>query len=633
MPLSDLARALPGVVVFGLLPGLGLATLLVPRWSAWLRLAAAPGLSAGVVGVLGLAAHDAGIGFRPWWVGLVTAALLGAGAWRWWRIRPRRAQGRPRANWRDSAPQLVALACGAVLVATVVTAFRDEPLPLDSDPAVHAAVAERIAEQGDILPVLPVPIEHSGTVRPRAAAEAVAAFAASAGAPSPTAALLPETLLAVLLAPLAVTLLALELTGSRAVGVIAPLLAAGLPYPALPLLFGELPLLVDSSLIVPLVIAALRLLRGTDMRAAAALLGAATASVWVTHGTEALTAAVIVAPLALFALRAAAGRERAVWVRGAVTAVGACAAGALLVHLLTRLPALPAAAAVSGGGATVPEAGTVGGGVSVADFPRDFVDFVFPQRIWLVPYALGLVAAWRNPRLRGLLAAHLVLMLCLLDVVTHRTLLSFWEKVFPWSEPDRLASLQYWVLPPMMAAGVVLAAQALAPQLRRVPARYAALGAVVLAGLFVGLGRDHDAHTYGDATRSVGMVTAADLRVMRRMAATLPPDTPVLTNGIDDAGQWTTALTPDPMLLSKDWLIAHPHETRVAALAEACTDPQSAAAALEGAGAVFVGARERAGAKHHWDAACIARIPGLRLIASERDGERTSAAFEVTANG
>jgi hypothetical protein len=512
-----------------------------------------------------------------------------------------------------------------VLAATVAVAFRDQPVPVDSDPAVHAAVAERIARQGDILPVLPAPVEHTGTVRPRAAAEAVAAFAASAGATSPTQALLPVGLLAVLLTPLGLCMLALELTGSRAVAALAAPLAAGMAYPALPVLFGELPLLVDSTLVLPLVIAVLRLLRDDDRAGNAALLTAATASIWVIHGTEAVTAAVVAGALAVFALFQV---PRARWLRGALTAVAACAVGALLVHLLTRLPALAAPVADPSAGAVVPEATTVGGGVSVADFPRDFVDFVFPQRIWLVPYALGLVAAVRVRALRGLLLAHLILALCLLDVTTHRVLIAVWERVFPWSEPDRLASVQYWALPVAMAAGVVLAGQFLAQRVRE--RRLIAAAGVAVAAVAVGVGRDHDAHTYADATRSVGVVTAADLRVMQRMASELPPGTPVLANGIDDAGQWTTALTPDPLLLSKDYVIAHPQEPRIAALAGACGDPETARAALAGAGAVFVGARERAGAKHHWDAACIARVPGLRLLAEERDGELVSAAFEVS---
>jgi hypothetical protein len=632
MHVLDLLRAAPGVVIFGLLPGLGLATLLVPRWSAWLRLAAAPGLSAGVVGILGLAAHDARAPFRPWWVGLVIALLLAAALWRRHTARaatdgPQPKQRPPRgARFREAAPQLVALACGVVLAATVAVAFRNEPVPVDSDPAVHAAVAERIAQQGDILPVLPVPVEHTGVVRPRAAAEAVAALAASAGAASPTQALLPEALLAILLTPLGLCMLALELTRSRAVAALAAPLAAGMAYPALPILFGELPLLVDSTLVVPLVIAALRVLRADDRAGNATLLTAATASVWVIHGTEALTAAVVAVPLALFALRE---MPRARWLRGAVTAVVACAAGALLVHLLTRVPAVASPITDAVGGAAVPEATTVGGGVSVADFPRDFIDFVFPQRLWLVPYALGLIAAVRTRGLRGLFVAHLLFVLFLLDVTTHRLLIGVWERVFPWSEPDRLASVQYWVLPVMMAAGLVLAWQWLRD---RVPDRRVALvAAAVVAGLAVGIGRDHDAHTYANATSSVGMVSAADLRVMEQMAGQLPASTAVLTDGYDDAGQWIAALTPDAQFLTKDYLISHPQDARVAAVAGACTDPQSAAKALRGSGAVFVGARVRATAKYHWDAACIARLPGVRLLAEEHDGGRISAAFAVTA--
>ncbi|HEV7679109.1 MAG TPA: DUF6541 family protein [Candidatus Dormibacteraeota bacterium] len=632
MPLSDLARALPGLLLFGLLPGLALATLLAPRWSWWLRLAAAPGLSAGVVGVAGLLAHDAHVPFRAWWVALLAVALVVAAAWRARRGPSGRTRLGLRVTLRESAPQLLALACGVVLVATIAVAFRDEPVPVDSDPAVHAAVAERIASQADLLPV--IPSVHDPFVRPRAAAEAVAALSASVGAPSPAAAVLPAALLAVLLTPLGICLLVLHLTGSRPAAMLAPALAAGLPYPALPVFFGEFPLLVDATLIVPGVLAAIAVLRDQDRRQNLAMLVAAAAAIWVVHGLEAITAAAVAVPVALF-LRSPMVPWRA-WLERATTAVLAVAAGALLVTVLTRVPAVAAPVAPSGSGPAVLEATTLGGGVSAADFLRSFFDFVFPSRLWLVFYVVGVVVVWRLRPLRGLLAAHLLLLLALADVTVTGVLRKGWQKVFPWSEPDRLAAAQYWVLPAMMAAGLALlgivAVPVLAarmPGLARRVTRGTALAGVVVVVLAVAIGRDHDASSYATAVRTVGMVSQQDLVVMRSMAAQLPAGTPVMTDGIDDAGQWVPALTPDVLLFSKDWVVNHPQDTRVAAIAAACVDPQAARQALEGAGALFVGNRERAGAKHHWTADCVARIPGVRLLARAGDGAQASAAFAV----
>ena len=650
MPLTDLLHALPGVLVFGLVPGLLLAMALAPRWSAWLRLAAAPGLSAGLLGVLGLLAHDLHVAFRPWWVGIVMLALLGAAVVRTMRVRSQAQAQAPaqapavhsrhaaRALLAANAPQLLALACGLVAVGTIAAALHDEPLPLDSDPAVHAAVAERIAAGGDILPVIPNPVDHSASVRPRAGAEAVAAFAASLGAPSPTAALLPAALLAVVLAPLGVCLLALELTGSRAIAALAPVLAAGSPYPALPVAFGELPLIVDSTLVIPLAIAALRVVRALDGRQNAAMVVAIVASIWAVHGTEVITAAVIAVPMALLLLTRGTGLgarlEPRAWLRGVAVALLAVAAGALLVTVTTRLPQVPGPVPAAGTGPEVPEPSTVGGGSSLANFPREFFDFVLPVRAWLAIYVVGLIAAWKRTALRGLIAAHLVLAAILADVVTHRVLLKLYEKVFPWSEPDRLASDQYWVLPVILAAGLVFAANLLAPalrtRLRTAPSaatapRVAVATIAVAAAVVVAVGRDHDAHFYADARADVGVVSGSDLTVMHAMAAQLPPGTAVMADGIDDAGQWAIALTPDPVFMSKDYVISHPQDTRLVAIANACVDPAAARQALSGAGAVFVGARERGVTRHHWQVSCIAKIPGVRLIAQSG----ASAAFAV----
>ena len=381
-------------------------------------------------------------------------------------------------------------------------------------------------------------------------------------------------------------------------------------------------------------IGALNVLRDQDRRQNLAMLIAATAAIWAVHGLEAITAAVIAAPLALF-LRTPAVPWR-VWLERAVAAVLAVAAGALLVTGLTLLPRVPTPAPLAATGAEVSEASTLGGGVSAADFLRSFFDFVFPNRIWLLAYAVGVVVAWRLKPLRGVLAAHLLLLLALADVTVTDVLRKGWQKVFPWSEPDRLAAAQYWVLPAMMGAGLavvgIVAGPVLAARFPGVARRFtrgtALAGAIVVIAA-VAIGRDHDAANYGNAVRTVGMVSQQDLGVMRSMAAQLPAGTPVMADGIDDAGQWVQALTPDVLFLSKDWVVNHPHDTRAAAIAAACDDPEAARQALQGAGAVFVGNRERAGAQHHWTADCVARIPGVRLLARAGEGAQASAAFAV----
>jgi len=65
VPLADFFRALPLILLLGAVPGLALATLVAPRLSWPERLAAAPGLSVGCIGVIGLVLHLLGLPFTP----------------------------------------------------------------------------------------------------------------------------------------------------------------------------------------------------------------------------------------------------------------------------------------------------------------------------------------------------------------------------------------------------------------------------------------------------------------------------------------------------------------------------------------------------------------------------------------
>jgi uncharacterized membrane protein len=108
LPLHDLTHSILGVVLAALLPGFALATLLAPGWRAWQRLTMAPGLSAGFIGVAGLAMHDVHVPFEPLTILPVLIVLGVAAVIRWRRSDP----GVP-----DDAPwwlPLPALVAGAV---------------------------------------------------------------------------------------------------------------------------------------------------------------------------------------------------------------------------------------------------------------------------------------------------------------------------------------------------------------------------------------------------------------------------------------------------------------------------------------------------------------------------------------
>ena len=135
MPLHDLAQSLPGVVAAAVLPGFALATLLAPHWRAWQRLAMAPGLSAGFIGVFGMAMHDAHISFEPLTV-LPLLVLLGVAAMFRWR-RASHGESAGGLPWWLPIPALVA---GCVGAGVFIWALHGQVLPPDWDTATHGGL-------------------------------------------------------------------------------------------------------------------------------------------------------------------------------------------------------------------------------------------------------------------------------------------------------------------------------------------------------------------------------------------------------------------------------------------------------------------------------------------------------------
>ncbi|MGH7746639.1 MAG: DUF6541 family protein, partial [Candidatus Dormibacteria bacterium] len=122
VPLADLLRALVPLVLVGILPGLALATLVVPGWRRWERLAAAPGLSAGLAGAIGLAYHDLHVPFTAATVLPLEAVIAVAAAW---RVR-RRMAAVPVPEDRPAGVRLVvagALCAGLVSAGLLVSGY------------------------------------------------------------------------------------------------------------------------------------------------------------------------------------------------------------------------------------------------------------------------------------------------------------------------------------------------------------------------------------------------------------------------------------------------------------------------------------------------------------------------------
>jgi Family of unknown function (DUF6541) len=642
MAVTDLVRSLPGLAIFALLPGLALSSLLAPSWAWWQRLALAPGLSAGVVGVAGLMLHDLHLGFDVETVLPVVPGLSVVAAVRGWRRRG--ADAEAPAPGRPERLLLVgtALLGGLLTSAMVASAFQGSVLPNEVDAPIHGAIAAGIARQHDILAPQPMPIAQSDLVRPRAAFEATAALVSELGGPSPVSSMLPVTLLAVLLLPLGLAVLMYEASGSWRLAALTSLLGVGMSFPGKPVTFGQYPYVLDATLVVPLMVASRRALLGVHRVQNLALVGAMVASVWVVHGLEILTAATVGIPFAVAALHGRAPRRIFLDLAALVAVVGA---GALAVTLLTRAPVPPPAHNPPGiSAATMAPLfiGQLGSPGQSLQAISDFAANELAAPIALACYLLGVAAVLMTRRLRWALVAHAAMLAMFVDVGFTDVLHRLWDPVFPWATPDRLVGIQYFAVPLIMAWGIAHAGVVVPPTWRGSlaalsPPRWmpVALGAAtaLTAAVWGGVIGGERLHA---RVSSSSLATGADLEAMARMDAVLPPGSLVLTDGEIDAGQWIDAVTTDlewqPIGYDRDYLYhGAPFDTspQAQALSLACRDPAAAESALHGISAVFVGAREKQDPSYPWSLSCLERLPGLHpLVRVTQDG-RTAVVLGV----
>lgn len=459
MPLHDLAQAVPGLLVAVLLPGFALATVLGPRWAAWERLAAAPGLSAGFLGVLGLGLRLVHIPFEPVTVLPCIGLLAAAGIYRGRRARSGRDDLGP--PWWVPIPALVA---GAVGTAAFVYALHGQVLPPDWDSAAHGGLANGIAQAHDVLPLIPIPLEGTFFARSRPGFEAMAAVVSWVGGPPPAASMAPVVATAMFLLPLGIAMLALEATGSVALAVVAPLLAAGLAFPSDQAILGRFPLVVDSTLVAPLLVAGRRLLRGNQVRDNAVLIAALTAAIWVIHGLEIVTALVVGGGLlAATAVSVLRGSPRVAVLR-AGAAVFAASAGAVLTTVLTRLPSAPAPLHPE------PSSVVIAQGYSPVHLHVllqyiSETDLTSPVAVAL--FGVGVAALVIKRRLLWVLVAEVVLLAAMVDTLYWHRLARLWRVLSPWGDTDRLLGIQYWLIPIILGTGLLTVAAAMRALARR----------------------------------------------------------------------------------------------------------------------------------------------------------------------
>ena len=167
--------------------------------------------------------------------------------------------------------------------------------------------------------------------------------------------------------------------------------------------------MVDATLIVPFVVATLRVMRGVFTLDNLLLLLAITASIWVIHGLEIFTALVVACGLlAVGAVRAIrASPQLALQRIGA--AVVAVLVGAVLVTVLTRMPHVPPANPAEPSAVVLP---TTSSPVQLRQLAADIAQGDLVSPITLALYVIGVVTMLIRRRMLWVLVAQILL--CLL---------------------------------------------------------------------------------------------------------------------------------------------------------------------------------------------------------------------------
>lgn len=403
-----------------------------------------PGLSAGFIGVFGMAMHDVHIPFEPVTV-FPLLAILGAGAvFRWRRATPGPGVALP---WWIPIPGLLV---GVVGAAVFVWALHGQVLPPDWDAPTHGGLAATIARTHDVLPLIPIPLQATEFVRVRPGFEAMAAVVSWLGGPSPAASMAPVVAATIVLLPLSLTLLALEATGSIALATVVPFFALGMAFPSYQAILGRFPEMVDSTLIVPFVVAALRVMRGVFTRDNLLLLFAITASIWVIHGLEVFTAlAVACGLLAWTAFRMIQSSPRLALLRIA-GAVGAVLVGAVLVTVLTRMPHVPPENPTEPSSVVLPTASSP---VQLHQIAAAMAQTDLISPITLVLFVIGVVTILIRRRMLWVIVAQILLVLLMVDDLYLHKLDKLWRIIYPWGDADRILGVQYWLIPLVLGTG------------------------------------------------------------------------------------------------------------------------------------------------------------------------------------
>jgi len=250
-------------------------------------------------------------------------------------------------------------------------------------------------------------------------------------------------------------------------------------FPASPIGFGDYPYIVDSTLVVPVILATARLLKGGGLLTESALIAAAVLSIWVTHGLEIITA---VAVGGAFWLGLLAARRRAA-LRAVCTGLAAAGAAAAVGYLITRSPAIPrpnipVPAAYNEAVAYL--SGHTGAGPASVLAVFTGTELTTLAGILLV---VGVAALILRREARWLIVALAIPLLCILDILGPELLHRLWIAIYPWSVEDRLLGLEFFVVPIIAGVGAVAIIDAIGRLMPSAPNHRVRVLTLALGGL------------------------------------------------------------------------------------------------------------------------------------------------------
>jgi hypothetical protein len=293
-------------------------------------------------------------------------------------------------------------------------------------------------------------------------------------------------------------------------------------------------------------------------------------------------------------------------------------------------------------------------------YPWGDTDRILGVQYWLIPLVLGagllslvdvLRRLSRTRRLSVIVSIAAVAVVAIAFVVRH-PLGRLWTYListntvylYPLGVFNRLALLRPWIPTLASAAIIVIVAWVVFARHADVPGFvHRLLGGIgqhldggaaivgLLALLCLGVGATTELDVYRNEVNTRSLVSPADLAVLQRMQQVLPEGATVLSDGGDDAGMWTAALTTLTPLVPNGFSWGSLDTPFDVALSRACADPAGAQAALAQShtDAVFVGALNIATPLYPWNEECIARLPNVRIIASATWYGAVAAGFAV----